>query len=71
MWDVIGNIHEINQRRIMKLRIITEYPHYNGCIPFTAYIVQRWEDTFWGGKWVSIKGFQDRAKAEELMRYLR
>lgn len=40
---------------------------YNGCIPITAYMVQRRQErSFFADKWVNIKGYEDRRKAEEL-----
>lgn len=53
----------------MKLRIIP-MEAYDGCIPVTVYMVQKHIDGFIFGKWVSIKGFSDRRKAEELMKLL-
>lgn len=54
---------------MMKLRIIP-MEAYDGCIPVTVYMVQKHIDGFIFGKWVSIKGFSDRRKAEELMKLL-
>ena len=51
-------------------RIITVQA-YNGCLPITAYMVQRKiERTFLPDKWVNIKGFEDRKKAENLFNSL-
>lgn len=53
----------------MKLRIIP-VSAYNGCLPITAYMVQKYVSGFFGGKWVNIKGFEDRRKAELLLKTL-
>lgn len=52
-------------------RIIT-VEAYNGCFPITAYMVQRLaqERTFLPDKWVNVKGFEDRKKAESLFELL-
>lgn len=52
-------------------RIIT-VEAYNGCLPITAYMVQRLtqERTFLPDKWVNVKGFEDRKKAESLFELL-
>lgn len=44
---------------------------YDGCIPVTAYIIQkRQERTFLPDKWVIVKGFDVRAEAEKLWNIL-
>lgn len=44
---------------------------YNGCLPITAYMVQRRQErTFRSDKWVNIKGFESRKHAEELYKML-
>lgn len=43
---------------------------YDGCIPVTVYMVQKYVDCFPCGKWVNIKGFSDEKKAVELMTIL-
>ena len=48
----------------MKLRII-QMEAYNGCIPVTVYMVQKYVGGCIFGKWVNIKGFQDKKKAGE------
>ena len=53
----------------MKLRIIP-MDAYDGCIPITIYMVQRYADHFLFGKWVNIKGFSDKKKAVALMSLL-
>ena len=35
---------------------------YNGCIPVTVWMVQKYVDHFPFGKWVNIKGFSDKKK---------
>lgn len=51
-------------------RIIT-MSAYNGCLPITAYMVQRRQErTFRSDKWVNIKGFESRKHAEELYKML-
>lgn len=54
---------------MMKLRII-QTTAYDGCIPVTVYMFQKYADGFIFGKWVNIKGYSDRSKAEELMKLL-
>ena len=53
----------------MKLRIIT-MEAYNGCIPVTVYMVQKYVESFLFGKWVNIKGYSEKNKAVELMALL-
>lgn len=54
-------------------RIHTEYPVYvnGGCIPYTIHFVQKLEEGFLFDRWVNIKGFEDRKKAEELLKILK
>ena len=40
---------------------------YDGCIPVTVYMVQEYVGVCIFGKWVNIKGFSDKEKAEALM----
>ena len=54
----------------MKLRI-TPMDAYNGCIPVTVYMVQKYVRGCIFGKWVSIKGFKDKKKAVALMSLLK
>ena len=54
----------------MKLRIIPMDAYY-GCIPVTVYMVQKYVRGCIFGKWVNIKGFQDKKKAVELMSLLK
>lgn len=49
---------------------ITTGQGYDGCIPITVYWVQKREEHFWGVKWVNIKGFDTRKRAEELLELL-
>ena len=51
--------------KYMKLRIIP-MDAYNGCIPVTVYMVQKYVGGCIFGKWVNIKGFSDYKKAVEL-----
>ena len=44
---------------------------YDGCIPMTVYMVQNYVGRSIFGKWVNIKGFQDKKKAEALMSLLK
>lgn len=53
----------------MELRIIL-MEAYNGCIPVTVYMVQKYVGGFLFGKWVNIKGYSDKKKAVELMSLL-
>ena len=54
----------------MELRIIP-MEVYDGCIPVTVYMVQKYVEGCIFGKWVNIKGFQDKKKAEALMSLLK
>ena len=54
----------------MKLRIISTTA-YNGCIPVTVYMVQKYAGGCIFGKWVNIKGCSDEEKAVELMSLLK
>ena len=38
--------------------------------PITAYMVQKYSDGFFGGKWVNVKGFSDKKKAIQLKEML-
>ena len=60
----------INLNKIMKLRI-TPMNAYDGCIPVTVYMVQKYVGGSIFGKWVNIKGFSDKEKAEALMSLLK
>lgn len=53
----------------MKLRIVLKEV-YDGCIPVTVYMVQKYVNHFPFGKWVNIKGFSDKKKAVALMSLL-
>ena len=44
---------------------------YDGCIPMTVSMVQKYVGGCIFGKWVNIKGFQDKKKAVELMSLLK
>ena len=54
----------------MKLRIVP-VDVYNGCIPVTVYMVQKYVGGSIFGKWVNIKGFSDKKKAVALMSRLK
>ena len=54
----------------MKLRIVP-MNDYDGCIPMTVSMVQKYVGGCIFGKWVNIKGFQDKKKAVELMSLLK
>lgn len=49
----------------MELRIIP-INAYDGCIPVTVYMVQKYVGGCIFGKWVNIKGFSDYKKAVAL-----
>lgn len=38
---------------------------YDGCIPITVWFVQMKKETMFGDKWIKIKGFDRREKAED------
>ena len=44
---------------------------YSGCIPITVWFVQMKKGTMFGNKWINIKGFDRREKAEELLKILK
>ena len=56
-----------------KYRIEHRYPCYpgGGCIPYDGYFVQKLKEGFFTDKWVDIKGFGDKKKAEELLETLK
>ena len=56
-----------------KYRIEHRYPCYPGgsCIPHDGYFVQVLQEGFFINKWVDIKGFGNREKAEELLKILK
>ena len=43
---------------------------YNGCIPVSVWFVQKKIDTMFGVQWINVKGYQERSKAEKLLRIL-
>ena len=53
----------------MVLRIIPTTA-YDGCILVTVYMVQKYVGGSIFGKWVNIKEFSDKEKAEALMSLL-
>ena len=44
---------------------------YSGCIPITVWFVQMKKETMFGNKWINIKGFDRRERAEELLNILK
>lgn len=56
-----------------KYRIEHRYPCYpdGSCIPHDGYFVQVLKEGFLTDKWVDVKGFGDKAKAEELLELLK
>ena len=52
-------------------RIISIYPYYKGYIPITIWMVQRLQEGWLYDKWVNIKGYEDRKKAEQLLKMLK
>ena len=44
---------------------------FDGCIPVTVYMVQKYVGGCIFGKWENIKGFQDKKKAVEFMSLLK
>lgn len=57
-------------RESILFRLVT-MPAYNGCIPITAYMIQRREiRTLLPDKWVNVKGYEDKEKAEKLYKTL-
>ena len=51
-------------------RILSKYPCYNGCIPFTGYFVQRLKKGMFLNKWVDVKGFDTLERAKQLLEIL-
>ena len=51
-----------------RYRIESDRGYYNGCIPITVYWVQVYAKLpVIGYRWVNIKGFDTRSRAEELL----
>lgn len=44
---------------------------YSGCIPITVWFVQVKRKTMFGYKWINIKGYDKRERAEELLKMLK
>ena len=44
---------------------------YSGCIPVTVWFVQVRRETMFGYKWINIKGYDKRERAEELLNILK
>ena len=43
---------------------------YSNCIPITLWFVQMKKETMFGYKWINVKGFDRRERAEELLNML-
>ena len=43
---------------------------YSGCIPKTGWFVQMKKETMFGNKWINVKGFDRRERADELLNML-
>lgn len=43
---------------------------YDGCIPVSVWFVQVKKDTMLGAEWVNVKDYEERRKAEKLLRIL-
>ena len=53
-------------------RIEHRYPCYaNDCFPHDGYFVQKLQEGLFTDKWIDIKGFGDKEKAEELLKILK
>ena len=44
---------------------------YSGCIPITVWFVQVKRKTMFGYKWINIKVYDKRERAEELLNILK
>lgn len=55
-----------------RYRIVSKYPVYvnGGCIPYTIFFVQKFEEGFFRDRWVDIKGFESKKRAEKLLKIL-
>lgn len=53
-----------------RYRIIHRFPCYDGCIPVDGYFVQVLKEGFFSDKWVDVKGFASKEKAEQLLKIL-
>lgn len=52
-------------------RLVSFYPYYNGCIPITIYMVQKLKEGWLCDKWVNVKGYEDKKRAEQLLKLLK
>ena len=52
-------------------RLVSLYPYYKGCIPITVHMVQKLEEGWLCDKWVNVKGYEDKKKAEQLLKLLK
>lgn len=58
----------VKQKGMFRMVTVTAY---NGCLPITAYMIQkRQERTFLPDKWINVKGYEDKEKAEMLFKTL-
>lgn len=51
-------------------RIITD-TYYAGCIPVTVYVVQKRVRSFLCHRWISVKGYEDKSRAVDLLNLLK
>lgn len=51
-------------------RIITD-TYYDGCIPVTVYVVQKRVRSFLCHRWITIKGYEDKSRAVDLLNILK
>lgn len=58
---------------MVRYRIDQRYPCYvrGCCIPYDGYFVQVLKEGLFYDKWVDVKGFGDKKKAEELFKILK
>ena len=53
-----------------KYRIITS-TYYDGCIPVTVYVVQKRVCSFLCHRWITVKGYEDKSRAFDLLNILK
>ena len=51
-------------------RIITDI-YYDGCIPVTVYVVQKRVSSFLSHRWITVKGYDDKSRAVDLLNLLK
>ena len=73
-WSVIMGLYDIMSAQYnksvaeaMKRYRIMPGMAYNGCLPVTIYWVQVLKSSFWGQKWVNVKGYESHDRAKELL----